>query len=313
MGTMTFGTQADEAASFAMLDAAAAAGVNFIDTANVYPLGAGSAQRGETERIVGRWLKDKRERFIVATKGASPMGPLPWQSGTSRKHLLEAVDASLKRLDTDYVDLYQLHRDDPDTPLDETLGALDTIVRSGRARYVGVSNWPAWRIARALGRSETSGLEKLVTVQPRYNLLFRQVEREMLPMCESEGLGTLCYNPLAGGLLTGKHRFDGDPQAASRFGQGRASGMYRDRYWHAQEFEAVSAIVALAQEAGLPPARLALAWVLQQPGVACAIIGASRVEQLPDSLAAPGTPLDAGLLSRLDEITRVFRQGDASR
>jgi aryl-alcohol dehydrogenase (NADP+) len=310
---MTFGAQADEAASFAILDQAAEAGVNFIDTANVYPLGASSALRGETERIVGRWLQGKRERFILATKGASPMGRLPWQSGTSRKHLLEAIDASLARLGTDYVDLYQLHRDDPETPLDETLEALHTIVQSGRARYVGVSNWLAWRIARALGRSEARSLAPLVSVQPRYNLLFREIERELLPMCQAEGLGTLCYNPLAGGLLTGKHQFGTAPQEASRFSLGRASGMYLERYWHEQQFQAVAAIVSLAQEAGLPPAQLALAWVLQQPGVTCALIGASRAAQLADSLAATEIRLDADLLGRLDDLTQVFRKGDATR
>lgn len=313
MGTMTFGAQADEATAFAILDRAADAGINFIDTANVYPLGANAASRGETERIVGRWLQGRRNRFVLATKGGSPMGPLPGQGGTSRQHLLEAIDASLERLGTDHVDLYQLHRDDPGTPLDETLEALDTIVRSGRARQVGVSNWLAWRIARAIGRAEFLRTAPLGTVQPRYNLLFRQVERELLPMCQSEGIGTLCYNPLAGGLLTGKHRFGDAPQASTRFGAGRAAGMYRDRYWHAQEFEAVQALVSLAAEAGLKPARLALAWVLQQPGVSCAIIGASRPEQVEDLAAATAVRLEDDLCQRLDGITRVFRTGDASR
>ena len=313
LGTMTFGAQADEATSRSMLDAAADAGVNFIDTANVYPLGASSAERGETERIVGRWLQGRRDRVILATKGGSPMGRLPWQGGTSRKHLLAAIDASLERLGTDHVDLYQLHRDDPDTPLDETLEALDTIVRSGRARYLGVSNWTAWRIARALGRSEFLRTAPLVTVQPRYNLLFRQFERDLLPMCEAEGLATLCYNPLAAGLLTGKHRFADGPSESTRFAHGRSAGMYRERYWHAREFETVQAFVALAAEAGIPPAQLALAWVLAQPGVSCAIIGASRPEQLADAWAAAGLRLDANLCQRLDELTREFRTGDASR
>lgn len=312
IGTMTFGTQADEAGGFAIMDAAAEAGVNFIDTADVYPLGSDNPLKGETERIVGRWLKGKREDFILATKAASPMGAQPWQGGTSRKHLLNAIDASLQRLGTDYVDLYQLHRDDPDTPLDETLEALDTIVRSGRARYVGVSNWSAWRIARALGRSEALGIAKLVTVQPRYNLLFRQIERDLLPLCREDGLATLCYNPLAGGLLTGKHRMEA-PQESSRYTVGKAAAMYRDRYWHEQEFEAVKAILPLAQEAGIAPVRLAVAWVLAQPGVTCAIVGASRAEQLADSLASVQTKLDPALLAKLDELTRVFRMGDASR
>ena len=313
LGTMTFGTQADESASFAICDAAAAAGVNFIDTANVYPLGSDGSLRGDTERILGKWLRGKRDRFIVATKAAGVMGPLPWEGGTSRKHLLDAIDASLARLGTDYVDLYQLHRDDENTPLDETLEALDTIVRSGRARYVGVSNWSAWRIARALGRAEALRVAKPVTVQPRYNLLFRQFERDLFPMCEAEGLATLCYNPLAGGLLTGKHRDLAAPDAQGRFGHGRAAAMYKDRYWHEREFEAVGRFVALAAEAGIAPARLAVAWVLAQRGVTCAIIGASRAEQLPDVLGAAEVKLDADLLAQLDAMTREFRMGDAVR
>lgn len=312
-GTMTMGAQADEAASFAMLDAAADAGVNFIDTADVYPLGSGHAQKGETESILGRWLQGRRERFVVATKGGSPMGPLPWDGGNSRKHILDAIDASLRRLGTDYVDLYQLHRDDEDTPLDETLEALDAIVRSGRARYVGVSNFTAWRIARALGRSEALRLVKPVTVQPRYNLLFRQFERDLFPMCRQEGLATLCYNPLAGGLLTGKHAGAAAPDAQSRFGVGKSAAMYQDRYWHEREFQAVAEFLAVARDAGLAPATLAVAWVLAQPGVTCAILGASRVEQLPDALAADAVDLDAAILARLDGISREFRIGDAKR
>ncbi len=310
LGTMTFGTQADEAASFAIMDAAAEGGVNFIDTANVYPLGVEHKDKGVTEQIIGRWLQGRRGRFIVATKAAHPMGSLPWDTGTSRKHLLDAIDASLKRLGTDYVDLYQLHRDDDTTPLDETLEALDTIVRSGRARYIGLSNWTAWRVARALGRCEALGLAKPATIQPRYNLIYRQLERDLFPLVQQEGLGTLCFNPLAGGLLTGKHGDLNAPDAQSRFGFGKASVSYKERYWHEQQFEAVKAIGNLARDAGLRPERLAVAWVLAQPGVSCAIIGATRATQLPEVLAAADTKLDAGLLARLDEITRAFRLGE---
>ena len=313
LGTMTFGTQADEKESFAIMDAAAEGGVNFIDTANVYPLGVDDPQKGETERIVGRWLKGRRDRYILATKCAGVMGPLPWQGGTSRKHILDAIDASLQRLGTDYVDLYQLHRDDETTPLDETLEALDTVVKSGRARYVGVSNWSAWRVARMLGRAEALGVVKPVTVQPRYNLLFRQVERDLFPMCQAENLGTLCYNPLAGGLLTGKHHNLAAPDAGTRFTVGKAAAMYKDRYWHERQFEIVAQVGKLAQGAGLSPVRLAVAWVLAQPGVSCAIIGASRAAQLPDSLAAAGTKLDPALLKTLDDLTREFRMGDSVR
>jgi 1-deoxyxylulose-5-phosphate synthase len=310
LGTMTFGTQADAAESLRIMDTAAEAGVNFIDTANVYPLGVDHKDKGRTEEIIGGWLKGRRERFVLATKCAHPMGALPWETGTSRKHILSAVDASLKRLGTDYVDLYQLHRDDETTPLDETLEALDTVVRSGRARYVGVSNWPAWRLARALGRSEARGLFRIATAQPRYNLIYRQLERDLFPLVQQEGLGTLCFNPLAGGLLTGKHRDPKSPDAQSRFGFGKASVTYRERYWHEQQFAAVDKVLALAQACGLRPERLAVAWVLAQPGVSCAIVGATRAVQLPEVLAAAQTRLDDDVLARLDAITREFRQGE---
>lgn len=313
MGTATFGGQSDERASLAMLDACAAGGVNFIDTANVYPLGAEPQDKGSSERIVGEWLKGKRHRVIVATKGGGSMGPLPWERGNSRKHLLDAIDASLKRLGTDYVDLYQLHYDDSNTPLDESLAALDTIVRSGRARYAGVSNFQAWRLARAIGRCETSHWVRPVAVQPRYNLLFRQIERELLPCCREEGLATLCYNPLAGGLLSGKHRFDAQPDSGGRFGAGKGAAMYKDRYWHEREFVAVSAFVKLAAQAGMEPVRLAVAWVLAQPGVTAAILGASWPGQLAQVLDCADTQIAPDLLSQLDELSFEFRMGDASR
>jgi aryl-alcohol dehydrogenase (NADP+) len=310
---MTFGAQVNEAEATAILDMASGSGVNFIDTANVYPLGVAHHDKGETERILGRWLKGKRERFILATKCASPMGPLPWDGGTSRKHILAAIDSSLYRLQCDYVDLYQLHRDDPNIAIDETLEALSTIVRSGRARYVGVSNFTAWRIARALGRSEALGLVKYVSVQPRYNLLFREFERELFPMCQSENLATLCYNPLAGGLLSGKHPDMASPDALSRFGSGKAAATYRDRYWHEREFRAVAEILSVADEVGIAPARLAVAWVLAKPWVSCAIIGATKTDQLHQIIAAADTVLDAAVLTKLDRITAKFRLGDSSR
>ena len=219
LGTMTFGLQTDEAGSFAILDKALAGGVNFIDTADVYPLGGTLETIGRTETIVGEWLSRKgaRARVVLATKAVGRTGPNPWDEGASRKHLLDAIDASLKRLRTDHVDLYQLHSDDRSTPLEETLDALDIIVRSGRARHVGVSNFVAWRLAKALGLADQRGLSRFITVQPRYNLLFRQPERELFPLAEEEGLGVIPYNPLAGGLLTGKHRPGNEPQQGTRF------------------------------------------------------------------------------------------------
>ena len=202
LGTMTFGLQTEEAVSIRIMETAAEGGINFFDTADVYPLGGTLETAGRSEEIVGRWLSGKRSRFILATKAVGKMGPAEWDQGASRKHLLDAIDASLRRLNTDYVDLYQLHADDLKTPLDETLEALDSIVRSGKARYVGVSNWLAVRIARALGRAELKNLCRIDSVQPRYNLLFRAFERDLLPLCEEESIAVIPYNPLAGGLLT---------------------------------------------------------------------------------------------------------------
>jgi aryl-alcohol dehydrogenase-like predicted oxidoreductase len=240
------------------------------------------------------------------------MGPSAWEQGASRKHLLDAIDASLKRLGTDYVDLYQLHSDDRETPLDETLEALDTIVRSGRARYIGVSNFLAYRLARALGRADTLRLARFVSVQPRYNLLFRQIERELLPLAEEEGLGVIPYNPLAGGLLTGKHKGDGAPPEG-RFTLGTAGRMYQERYWHEREFATVEAFEKAAREANVSPVTAAVAWVLANPAVTSAIIGASRPEQLSDSVAAADYKLDPAFKAKLDELSHEYRFGDALR
>lgn len=313
LGTMTFGLQTDEVTSIDILDASAAAGVNFIDTANVYPLSAELDTVGRTEEIVGRWLRDKRARFILATKAVGRMGTSAWDQGSSRKHLLEAIDASLHRLGTDYVDLYQLHSDDANTPLDETLEALDIIVRSGRARYVGVSNFLAYRLARALGRSDVLRLTRFVSVQPRYSLLFREIERELLPLATEEHLAVIPYNPLAGGLLTGKHRFDGGPTAGTRFTLGKAGDMYQKRYWREREFDTVKAFLALCDEAGLAPATAAVAWVLANPAITSPIIGASRPDQLAATLAAVDVVMAPALKQRFDELTAAYRCGDAPR
>jgi 1-deoxyxylulose-5-phosphate synthase len=312
LGTMTFGLQCDEPTSHAILDRAVNAGVNFIDTANVYPIGGDWETRGRTEEIIGRWLRGRREEVIVATKCSSAMGPEPWRSGSSRKHILHAIDASLHRLGTDYVDLYQLHKPDPKTPIDETLDAMDAVVRAGKARYIGCSNSLAYQIARAIGRSEAQRLIRFETVQPRYNLLFRQPEREIFPFCIEEGLGVLPYNPIAGGLLTGKHHRDHTTEG-SRFTLGTAGERYRKRYWHDQEFDAVAALAPLAEQAGMSLTTMAVAWVLANPAVTAPIIGASRPEQLFDSLAAADVLLDNELKTELDELTRHFRTGDATR
>ena len=313
MGTMTFGLQCDEATSHSILDAAAEAGIDFLDAADVYPLGGGREHVGRTEEILGRWLVGKRDRFVVATKCVGRMGPNPWDQGMSRKHVLDAIDASLRRLGTDHVDLYQLHADDPTTPLDEALEALDTVVRSGKARYVGVSNWLAHRVARALGRSEVKGLVKLASVQPRYNLLFRAFERDLLPMCEQEGLAVIPYNPIAGGLLAGKHDRAAAPPEGTRFTLGKAGSTYQDRYWHDREFDTVDELRSIAEEAGTSMTTMAVQWVLANPAVTSAIVGASRPEQLADSVAAVDKPMDADLKARLDEVTVEWRRSDALR
>lgn len=314
LGTMTFGIQCDEAQSHAVLDAAAEGGIDFLDTADVYPLGADLTLVGRTEEIVGGWLKGKRQHFVLATKCVGKMGPKPWDVGMSRKHILEAVEASLKRLGTHYIDLYQLHRYDPLTPMDEALEALDTVVRMGKARYVGVSNWPAYKVARALGRGEAKSLARIESVQPRYNLLFRAFERDLLPLCAEEALAVIPYNPLAGGLLTGKHDRAAPPAQGTRFTVGRASALYTSRYWHEREFDTVDALRALAKEAGLSMASMAVGWVLTNPAVTSPIIGVSRPEQLADSLAAEERgPLAADLMAKLNEVTHSWRTVDVER
>ena len=312
LGTMTFGLQCDEATSFAIMDAAAESGITFFDTADAYPLGGTVEITGRTEEIVGKWLRGRRDRLIVATKCSGKTGKAAWQQGTSRKHVLDAVDASLKRLGTDYVDLYQVHHHDPVTPTDETLEAFDAVVRSGKARYIGVSNYHAYRVARALGRSETLLLAKFISVQPRYNLLFRQIERELLPLCEEEGVGVIPYNPLAGGFLTGKHARTAPPPEG-RFTLGRAGSMYQDRYWHDREFDTVEALRGVADEAGMTLATLAVSWVLAHPTITSAIVGASRPDQLADSVAAADKALEPALKDQLDALTHEYRYGDAAR
>jgi 1-deoxyxylulose-5-phosphate synthase len=313
LGTMTFGVQCDEPASRAILDRAADGGITFLDTSDVYPLGGGPETVGRTEEILGRWLTGRRQQFIVATKCFGATGPRSWDRGLSRKHVLDAIDASLRRLKTDYVDLYQAHHPDWETPLDETLRAFDDVVRAGKARYVGCSNYPAWQTARALGRSDVLGLARFDTVQPRYNLLFRQIERDLLPLCEAEGLAVIPYNPLAGGFLSGKHRREAGPTAGTRFTLGTAAKRYQERYWREREFETVEAVRAVAAEAGMSMVQLALAWVLAQPTVTSPIIGASRPDQLDEAIAALGKTLDSGLKARLDELTADYRLGDDIR
>ncbi len=306
LGTMTFGLQCDEETSQAILDRASEGGVTFIDTADVYPLGGGLATTGRTEEIVGRWLEGRRHDYVVATKCRGRTGRHAWDEGNSRKHIVAAVDESLRRLRTDYIDLYQLHRDDDETPLEETLRALDDLVRVGKVRYVGVSNFRAYRLATALGLSAAKNLVRFDCLQPRYNLLVREPENELLRLCADEGLGVIPYNPLAGGLLTGKHE-RGEPPQGTRFTLGNAAANYQERYWHDREFDTVDAIRACAEQAGIPMAQLAVAWTLSHPAVTSPILGASRPEQLDDTLRAAESPLDPDLKRTLDDLTEGFR------
>lgn len=302
LGTMTFGLQSDEKTSIAVMDRAFDAGITFFDTADAYPVGGTVETSGQTEEIVGRWLKGRRDDVIVATKVFGRMGPHPWQGGGSRKHIMDAIDGSLRRLQTDYIDLYQMHSPDPDTPIDETLSALDDLVHSGKVRYIGCSNYLAYQVARAIGRSETLGLARFDSVQPRYNLLFRQIEHELLPLCAEEGIGVIPYNPIAGGMLSGKHR-PGAPTEGSRFTLGTAAGRYQDRYWNEWAFDTVERLAPVAAEAGLALVTLAVAWALANPAVTAPIIGASRPEQLEESVKAAEVTLPADLVERLNELT----------
>ena len=279
LGTMTFGLQTDEDGARSILDKAVGAGINFIDTADVYPLGGSLDTVGRTEEILGRWLAaapGRRQSVVLATKAVGRMGPHPWDEGASRRHLLDAIDASLRRLGTDHVDLYQLHWDDPSTPLDETLQALDDIVRSGRARYVGVSNFLAWRLAKALGRADLHGWARPVSVQPRYSLLFREIERELLPLAEEEGLAVMPYNPLAGGLLTGKYRLGGEPPPGTRLAH--AAEIYSG-YLNEESFAAIEQLRRSAEARQQNMAEAALRFVLDTPGVDGPIVAPRTLDQ----------------------------------
>ena len=300
LGTMTFGHQCDEQTSLAIMDASAEAGVNFIDTADVYPIPVSLETVGRTEEIVGRWLRGKREDFVLATKCRMQMGTRPNDTGLSRKHVLAAIDTSLRRLVTDYVDLYQVHSPDPDTPIDETLVALDSIIQSGKARYIGCSNFQAWQLANALWTSERLGLARFDSVQPRYNLLFREIEHELFPLCEDKDVGVIVYNPLAGGFLTGKHRRGAPPADNTRFAV--AGKLYLDRYWNEASFEVVERLRNFFEARNKSLTHVALAWVLKQRAVTSAIVGATSAEQLRDALGYVDLELDREELDQCDGV-----------
>ncbi|HEU5011839.1 MAG TPA: aldo/keto reductase [Roseiflexaceae bacterium] len=303
LGTMTFGNQADQETSFAIMDAADQAGVNFFDTADVYPLGGDPGTQGRTEEIVGNWLKDRgaRERIVLATKCRGAMGSGPNDEGLSRKHIMSACDASLRRLQTDYIDLYQVHSPDSTTPIEETLRALDDLVHAGKVRYIGCSNYLAWQLAEALWTSDKLGLARFDCDQPRYNMLFRMIEDEIVPLCQSQGVGVIAYNPLAGGMLTGRYRERREYENNQRFGLKNSGELYRKRYWKDAVFEEVDRLGTFFEARGKSLTHVALAWVLQQPGITSAILGASRPEQLQDSLKGVDMTLDADDVQACDE------------
>jgi len=304
LGTMTFGLQCDEKTSVAIMDTAAELGVDFFDSADAYPLGGDLTTIGRTEEIIGRWLKGRRDKIVLATKCFVATGPAPNQSGLSRKHIFEAIDGSLRRLQTDYIDLYQVHSPDPSTPIDETMRALDDLVRQGKVRYLGCSNYAAWMLANALLSSDRQRLARFDCVQPRYNLLYREIEHELLPLCRFHGIGVIPYNPIAGGFLSGKYRPETEPPADARFGflKGRTRKIYHGRYWHEAQFEAVSHLQEYFAARKRSLVQVAIAWVLAQRDVTSAIVGASSAAQLRESLPATEITLDAEEMETCNEV-----------
>lgn len=302
LGTMTFGLQVDEKTSFEILDRAWDLGLTFLDTADAYPLGGTRETIGETESIIGRWMgkRGNRDRLIIATKCFAPTRGGPNNMGLSRQHIIESIDKSLSRLKTDYVDIYQSHGFDPRTPIEETLRAFDDLVKAGKVRYVGCSNYPAWRLAQALRTADRLGVAGYVSVQPRYNLLYREIETELLPLINDEGLGTLVYNPLAGGFLSGKYKPGQAPEEGTRFTLGTAAERYQARYWHDAQFEAVETLKQVVEAKGLNMVSVAVAWVLAQRGITSAIIGASHAGQLDANIAALDVTFDDELTAACD-------------
>lgn len=322
LGTMTFGggegmwkqigsLQQDEAE--ALIRTSLDAGINFIDTADVY---AG----GVSEEITGQALKNldiRRDEVVVATKAFGPMGEGPNSRGNSRYHLLDAVKASLKRLKLDHIDLYQIHGFDPATPMEETMRALDILVQHGHVRYIGVSNWAAWQIVKALGISERLNLARFESLQAYYTIAGRDLERELMPMMASEGVGLMVWSPLAGGLLSGKYSRDDE-----KAGQGRRATFDFPPVERDRGYAVIDAMRPMAEERGVSVAQIAIAWLLHQPVVTSVIIGAKRSEQLTDNIAATKVVLTSDELATLDAVSRlpveypgwmIERQGEGRR
>ncbi|WP_437985546.1 aldo/keto reductase [Sorangium sp. So ce117] len=302
LGAMTFGSPKwrdwvlDEAASRPLIKRALDLGINFFDTADVYSL-------GESESVLGRALKDlgpSRDRLVIATKVNGPMGDDPNQRGLSRKHIRHSIDDSLRRLGTDYVDLYQIHRFDPNTPIEETLDALNEVVKAGKALYLGASSMFAWQFAKTLHASDRLGLHRFVAMQNHYNLVYREEEREVIPLCRSEGIGVIPWSPLARGFLAGNRGKDGKGETV----RSKSDEFAQRLYFQDSDFTVVEKVTEIAARRGVPNAQVALAWLLQQPGVTAPIVGATKLSHVNDAAKAVELKLDAEELRALAEPYR---------
>ena len=301
LGTMQFGWSTGEQDAHAIMSEAVALGCNFLDTADIYSRWVEGNPGGVSEEMIGTWLASgsvPRDQVVIATKVRGPMGDGPNDKGLSRLHIMNGVEASLRRLQTDVIDLYQVHFPDEETPLDETLRALDDLVRAGKVRYIGCSNYPAWLLAKSLWISDVHNLARFDSLQPHYSLVHRaEFERELQPLCLDQQIGVIPYSPLAGGFLTGKYRRDSDLPASDR-----ASGI-RERYMNEQGFTAVDQLEAVGAAHDATVAQTAIAWVLANPAVTSAIIGANSLAQLRDTLKGAEIKLSAEEKAVLDETT----------
>ncbi|MFP4437445.1 MAG: aldo/keto reductase [Chloroflexaceae bacterium] len=301
LGTMQFGWTADERAAFAVMDAFVAAGGTFLDTADIYSAWVDGNPGGVSEEMIGRWMQQRGNRhdLVIATKGRGRMWAGPNGEGLSRVHLIRAVDDSLRRLQTDYIDLYQTHWFDAATPIEETLGTLDDLIRAGKIRYIGCSNIPVWRLMQALWASDRLRLARYDSLQPHYNLAYRtEFETELQPVCLEYGLGVMPYSALASGFLTGKYRRDTPPPTSDR------AARIQQRYCNEQGWRIIDALDQIAHTHSVPLAQVALAWLLTRPGMTAPIIGANSVEQLQDLLDATELPLDAAAIAALDSASK---------
>jgi len=298
LGCMMFGGRTNASDSYDIIDRSLDAGINFLDTANVY-------STGRSEEVTGEALKrnGKRSNVFLATKVHGKMGEGPNDMGNSRRHIIEQCEASLRRLGTDYIDLYQLHRPQPEIPIDETLRAMDDLVRSGKVRYIGTSTYGAWQLVESLWVSKENHLNRFVCEQPPYNLLDRRIERELIPMAQTYGFGIIPWSPLAGGLLTGKYYRDEPPPPDTRFGT-MASNPIQQRRWSDRVFDVIDGLTPIAEDKGVTLSQLSLAWCMQQPGVTSPIIGPRTMEQLEDNLKAADVEITAEDRKRIDSVSR---------